>query len=103
MCIVVRSGCLYHRCRRVTGAVTVPVIDSGRHPRRRVARAVSEPIGVQEIGRVSVPGRSTNLVGSATAASEGTINQEQFATRPVLRPREILEGDPGPSHQPAQR
>ncbi len=48
-----------------------------------------------EIGRVSAPGRSTNLVGHAESASQGTINQEQIATRPVLRPGEILEAIPG--------
>jgi hypothetical protein len=49
-----------------------------------------------EIGRTStVTGRSTNLVGKATAASEGTINQEQIANRPVLRPGEVLEAIPG--------
>jgi hypothetical protein len=48
---------------------------------------------LKEIGRVS--GRSTNLVGKAAAASSGTIGQEQIATRPVLRPGEILEAIPG--------
>jgi hypothetical protein len=50
---------------------------------------------LQEIGRVTAPGRSTNLVGTATAASEGTINQDQIAERPLLRPGEILEEIPG--------
>ena len=52
--------------------------------------------GPQEIGRtVATRGRETNLVGTATAASEGTIDQEQIATRPVLRPGEVLEAIPG--------
>ena len=51
---------------------------------------------LREIGRTStVAGRGTNLVGSATAASEGTIDQAQIADRPVLRPGEILEEIPG--------
>lgn len=50
----------------------------------------------KEIGRVNTTvGRSTNLVGTATAASEGTINQEQIANRPILRPGEVLEEIPG--------
>ena len=40
-------------------------------------------------------GRATSLVGTAAAASEGTINQEQIATQPLLRPAEILEQIPG--------
>ena len=40
-------------------------------------------------------GRSTNLVGRASAASEGTIDQEQISNRPVLRPGEVLEAIPG--------
>lgn len=52
--------------------------------------------GIAEIGRVAtVAGRSTNLVGRANAASEGTINQDQIANRPVLRPAEVLEAIPG--------
>ena len=47
-----------------------------------------------EIGKVST-GRRLNLVGTSTAASEGYISQEQIATRPILRPGEILEAIPG--------
>jgi hypothetical protein len=49
---------------------------------------------LKEIGRTSV-GRRANLVGASGAASEGTITQEQIATRPLLRPGEILEAIPG--------
>jgi hypothetical protein len=47
-----------------------------------------------QIGRTA-GGRGTNLVGTADAASEGTIDQAQIAARPVLRPGEILEDIPG--------
>jgi hypothetical protein len=47
------------------------------------------------IGRASTAGRETNLVGTATAASEGTINQTEIANQPILRPGEILEDIPG--------
>jgi hypothetical protein len=54
------------------------------------------PPDVREIGRTDTTvGRSTNLVGTASAASEGTINQEQIANRPILRPGEVLEEIPG--------
>jgi hypothetical protein len=36
-------------------------------------------------------GRRANLVGQAISASTGTISQEQIATRPLLRPGEVLE------------
>ena len=50
---------------------------------------------LKQIGAVSTIGRSANLVGIATAASEGTISQEQIATRPLLRPGDLLEAIPG--------
>jgi hypothetical protein len=54
------------------------------------------PGALKQIGSTStVLGRGTNLVGTATAASEGTIDQEQIANRPVLRPGEVLEEIPG--------
>lgn len=51
---------------------------------------------LSEIGRTNTSaGRSTNLVGKSTAASAGTIDQEQIADRPILRPGEVLEEIPG--------
>ncbi|HET6275951.1 MAG TPA: TonB-dependent receptor plug domain-containing protein [Candidatus Cybelea sp.] len=47
------------------------------------------------IGRVVAHGRNVNLVGKVAAASAGTIDRTQIATRPVLRPGEILEAIPG--------
>ena len=47
------------------------------------------------IGRVITVGRQANLVGKAISASTGTISQEQIATRPLLRPGEVLEDIPG--------
>ena len=40
-------------------------------------------------------GRKADLVGVANAASEGTIDQQEIATRPILRPGEVLEAIPG--------
>jgi hypothetical protein len=51
---------------------------------------------LSEIGRsTTTVGRSANLVGAASAASEGTIDQAQIADRPILRPAEVLEEIPG--------
>ncbi len=47
------------------------------------------------IGTTSTTGRKANLVGTATAASEGSIDQEQIANRPAYRPGEVLEDIPG--------
>ncbi len=50
---------------------------------------------LREIGKVQATGRNANLVGTAAAASEGTIGIEQITTRPILRPGELLEEIPG--------
>jgi hypothetical protein len=49
---------------------------------------------LKEIAVVAV-GRKANLVGKADAASEGTIDQIEISTRPLLRPGDILEAIPG--------
>jgi hypothetical protein len=51
--------------------------------------------GPKTIGHVSAVGRSANLVGTASAASEGTISAQDIADRPILRPGELLETIPG--------
>ncbi|HEX3467569.1 MAG TPA: TonB-dependent receptor [Candidatus Elarobacter sp.] len=51
---------------------------------------------LERIGTTSTTvGRGANLVGTATAASEGTIDQQQITTQPLLRPGEVLEQIPG--------
>jgi TonB-dependent Receptor Plug Domain len=59
------------------------------------ATPCSSPAPIKEIGRVIAVGRESNLVGTATAASQGTINQTEIANQPILRPGEILEDIPG--------
>ena len=51
--------------------------------------------GLRTIGQTVAVGRKADLIGKAVAASQGTIGQEQIATRPVLRPGEVLEAIPG--------
>ncbi len=51
--------------------------------------------GSADLGEVVVEGRGTNLVGVATAASQGIVGQEQLALRPLLRVGEVLETIPG--------
>jgi len=50
---------------------------------------------LRTIATVASAGRKANLVGVAQAASEGTIGIAQIATRPILRPGELLEAIPG--------
>ncbi len=50
---------------------------------------------ITTIGRVAATAAGANRVGTATAASEGTIDQTQIDARPVLRPGEVLEDIPG--------
>ena len=64
-----------------------------RSNRAPIPCATTSPAPV--IGLVAGTGRAANLVGTATAASEGTIDQAQIAARPLLRPGEVLEGVPG--------
>jgi TonB dependent receptor/TonB-dependent Receptor Plug Domain len=47
------------------------------------------------IAHVVTHGRALNLVGRVPAASVGTIDREEIATRPVMRPGQILEAIPG--------
>lgn len=47
------------------------------------------------IAHVVAHGRALNLVGRVPAASVGTIDREEIATRPVMRPGQILEAIPG--------
>jgi outer membrane receptor protein involved in Fe transport len=50
--------------------------------------------GTQTLDPVEVKGSGT-LVGAADSASEGTVTQQQIATRAWLRPGEVLETVPG--------
>ena len=45
--------------------------------------------------RVIVVGRADDLVGVATSSSEGVVSAADLATRPILRPGEIVETIPG--------
>ena len=44
---------------------------------------------------VVVEGREESLVGLADSATEGRVGQEELATRPLLRPADVLETVPG--------
>jgi hypothetical protein len=50
---------------------------------------------LKTIATVATAGRKADLVGIATAASEGTIGPDQIAARAIMRPGEVLEAIPG--------
>jgi len=56
---------------------------------------VSTPALAQEVEAISVWGRRANDLGRATSASEGRIAYADFASRPLLRPGELIEAVPG--------
>jgi hypothetical protein len=64
-------------------------------PRSNAPVPCASPAPLQTIGGAVATGRTTNLVGTAISASTGTISQEQIATRPLLRPGDVLEDIPG--------
>lgn len=49
----------------------------------------------QQLERVVVEGRATDLIGTATSASEGSVGSVELADRPFLRRGELLEVIPG--------
>ncbi len=48
-----------------------------------------------EAERVVVIGRASDILGVATSSSEGVVSAADLATRPILRPGEIMETIPG--------
>ena len=67
------------------------VLEAGETARLEVVLEAADAA----LGEVVVEGRATNLVGVATAASQGFVGQDQLALRPLLRVGEVLETIPG--------
>ncbi len=57
--------------------------------------AASASAPADELDEVVVHGRGERLIGTATAASEGTIAGADLSVRPLLRVAELLEAVPG--------
>ena len=53
------------------------------------------PVAVVAASSITITGHYDNAVGSSDAASQGVINRELLASRPALRPGEVLEFVPG--------
>ncbi len=53
------------------------------------------PAGDARLPTIVVEGRADSLVGTASAASEGVVGQQDLRRRAMLRPAEVLEAVPG--------
>jgi hypothetical protein len=76
-------------------ATTLCAVSSAQEPEPQASATegeVEEPARVQE---VLVLGRREELLGIAETASQGLVGAEQLATRPLVRPGEVLESVPG--------
>jgi outer membrane receptor protein involved in Fe transport len=51
--------------------------------------------GMPTLQEVTVSGKQQDLAGFADSATEGTVTAKQLASRPLLRPAEVLETVPG--------
>jgi outer membrane receptor protein involved in Fe transport len=51
--------------------------------------------GLPVLREVTVSGGGRDLIGAADSASEGTVTARQLASRPLLRPAEVMETVPG--------
>ncbi len=69
------------------------------HAQDMVATAPADGSGgtpsTLEANRVVVVGRADDLTGVATSSNEGVVSAADLATRPILRPGEIMETIPG--------
>ena len=59
------------------------------------ASSTAHAAGVPTLDTVEVTAGADGLIGAADSATEGTISAKQLATRPLLRPGEMLEVVPG--------
>ena len=87
---VANAGCPAPSAR-VRSSASVP----DATPKASPAPCPTAASALRTIGRAEALGRRANLVGKALSASTGTIAQDQIATRPLLRPGEVLESIPG--------
>lgn len=60
-----------------------------------LCQSAAQAGGEQVLEKVVITGTSTNLVGVADSANEGTVTQKQLEARTVYRPGELLESAPG--------
>jgi hypothetical protein len=63
--------------------------------REGVERRVDVTLVKRFVERVTVTGRADSLVGISASASDGSIGMAELATRPLLRPTDIMEAVPG--------
>ena len=77
-------------CALVVGVIPpAQAQDLVRAPDGEIAGATSDT------DRIVVVGRADDIIGTATSSSEGAVSAADLATRPILRPGEIMETIPG--------
>ena len=79
---------------RVSFLATAAVTTSFTQAKPGTAQADSS-IAQPAVEEVVVFGRNSNLLGSAVAASQGSISGADLLIRPMLKPAELLESMPG--------
>ncbi|NBS16817.1 MAG: hypothetical protein EBS79_07915, partial [Gammaproteobacteria bacterium] len=59
------------------------------------ATSGEEVMGLQMLGEIEIKGRTNDLQGIASSASQGQVSNDDFKYRPVARPGELIEVVPG--------
>ncbi len=75
-------------------AASVPA-DARPSPSPSPSATASPASSLATIGTIKARGRMTNLIGTASSASEGFVSHTELEERPILRPGELLETVPG--------
>lgn len=81
-------------CCRLTAVAAALGVLAAPAPAQQPSRDTTTPPPAHLDTLVS-QGRTTNLVGTASSASEGEVGAADIAARPALRPAEVVENIPG--------
>ena len=76
------------------GAQT-PAVTPAATPSTGNSQSISAPDNALELEEVEVTAPRVNLLGTATTASQGVVNEEEIQLTPIYRPGQILETIPG--------
>ena len=78
------------------GAQTAPVAPAATPtPSTGNTQSTAAPDNTVELGEVEVTAPRVNLIGKATSASQGIVNDEEIQLTPIYRPAQVLETVPG--------
>jgi hypothetical protein len=77
------------------GAATLAQSGGGSTPQNAAAPSPVTPQPPEQLEQIVVFGRGIKLLGTADAASEGSVGGADLAVRPMMRVAELLESVPG--------